>query len=144
MNEFKAELEAAKANHAVSPVLAESLSAMMDDEADALELRRIVKAVPASPELAKTWQRYHAVRASLKQELPSNPRANLLPAIHAQLAREGHGMPAQRPAQRKLWQFVGQGAIAASVAAAVLLGASFFNQAPERGIGHCRRGCSRN
>lgn len=109
-----------------SPVLFESVSAMMDDEADALELRRVVKALPNSPDLAGRWRRYHAVRASLRQEVNGvEPRINLLPALHARLAMERVEMPRQTLSGHlggRFARMLGQGAIAASVAGAILLG----------------------
>ena len=47
--------------------LNEALSALMDGEANELELRRILRELPARPELAAAWTRFHTVRASLQQ-----------------------------------------------------------------------------
>ncbi len=43
----------------------ESLSALMDGEADELELRRLLKALDKDPELAQRWQRYHLAQSIL-------------------------------------------------------------------------------
>jgi len=69
--------------------LHESLSALMDNEADELELRRILKAIESSEtlsegeqqiasELQDKWHRYHILSACLKQELHTTPSRNLL------------------------------------------------------------------
>ena len=63
--------------------LLESLSALMDDQADELELRRILKAMPNNPELQRKWQRFHAVRSSLQQEIHSDPAVSLVAGINA-------------------------------------------------------------
>lgn len=102
--------------------LNETLSALMDDEADSLEMRRLVKSLAENPELADRWRRYHAVRASLLQETHVVPSVDLLPGIRAKL---NAGQSVARPSRAvggRLVRFIGQGAIAASVAGAVLLG----------------------
>lgn len=53
-----------------SPVLVESLSALMDNEASELELQRLLKALDADPELKATWSRYQVASAGLKGKLP--------------------------------------------------------------------------
>lgn len=118
--------------------LYESLSALMDNEADDLELRRILKALEAagspeeagdSPErddLQAKWHRYHVVSASLKQEIHTAPSRSLLEGIQAELAEEPTPV-AETPVQggtgkarKSVLQVLGQGAIAASMALAVL------------------------
>lgn len=101
--------------------LLESLSALMDDEADALEMRRVVKSFPCNPELAAHWRRYHAVRASLQQETHTTPAVDLLPGIRARLNAE-QGAIVKPAFGGRFARLIGQGAIAASVAGAVLLG----------------------
>ena len=73
----------------------ESLSALMDNEADELELRRLLKEMEARhaegndtgmDELKSTWQRYHVISAVLKQEVHTVPARNLLAGIKAGLA----------------------------------------------------------
>ncbi|MES2604611.1 MAG: sigma-E factor negative regulatory protein [Pseudomonadota bacterium] len=107
--------------------LLQTLSAMMDDEAENLELRRAVKAATTDQEITATWGRYHAVRASLHQEMYTRPRADLLTGIKGKLAAEP-ALTGKRFAIRsfpaRMLKLAGQGAIAASVAAAVLVGTS--------------------
>jgi len=108
--------------------LLESLSALMDDEAESLEVRRIVKAVGETQDLAAYWRRYHAVRASLQQDVHQRPSVDLLPGIRAALAdqqpstRMSAGSIAGRQLAGRIMKLAGQMAIAASVAAAVLVG----------------------
>ncbi len=63
--------------------LRESLSALMDDETNELELERLLKSVGTDDELRGTWVRYNAVRAVVAgQPVSANgygcvgPRAN--------------------------------------------------------------------
>lgn len=109
--------------------LNESLSALMDNEADELELRRLLKelenqeADSNATELKAKWERYHVLSASLNSEIHSSPSCNLLAGIQKEL--ENDTAPVVNPfrhtkAGRGLVQILGQGAIAASVALAVL------------------------
>jgi len=108
--------------------LHESLSALMDNEAGELEVRRILKEMDAAADsdsqaLKARWYRYHVVSASLKQEIHSAPSRNLLAGIRKELANEAvpesQGMKPVRP-HSNFVRLIGQGAIAASVAMAVL------------------------
>ena len=65
----------------------ESLSALMDNEADDLELRRILKACDQQPELMAAWERYHLVQSILHGE--ARPVSSELSArIAASIAAE--------------------------------------------------------
>lgn len=110
------------------PLLNVALSALMDNEADELELRRVLRALPGDPELAATWKRYHAVRASLHQEIHSNPAVDLLPGIKARIAGDAD-IPLTlrgRMLHSGVLRLFGQGVIAASVAVAALLGVALL------------------
>jgi sigma-E factor negative regulatory protein RseA len=110
--------------------LREALSALMDSEANELELRRILRELPDDAELSATWKRYHTVRASLRQEIHSNPAVNLLDGIKARLADEAVRHPLHGPGRlfrSGILRYVGQGAIAASVALAALVSVSLLD-----------------
>ena len=49
----------------MSERLKESMSAVIDGEADEFELRRVLDEVSHNPELLQTWERYHAIGAHL-------------------------------------------------------------------------------
>ena len=49
----------------MSEQLRESLSAAMDDEADAFELRRVLDEAKADADLREQWYRFHVVRDAL-------------------------------------------------------------------------------
>ncbi len=101
--------------------LRESLSAVMDNEADELELHRVLAASDES-ELRATWSRYQIARAVMHKEL-QEPRLDIAAGVMAALADEK--IPAQ-PVSR--WSGLGRLAIAASVTLAVLAGVRFYNQ----------------
>lgn len=94
---------------------AESLSALVDDQASELELRRLLK--QSDSQLEAQWSRYHMIGAAMRAE-PVMSSASLLPGIQQALADEA-------PHNAKpsgFWAGAGRFAIAASVACVVVLG----------------------
>lgn len=128
--------------------LHESLSALMDDETDQLELRRLLKAMEehgAEPEKAELsdlkakWHRYHVISSACKQEIHSSPSCNLLGRIQAELENDevpSAELPANKNSLRKkgILQILGQGAIAATVALAVLFTADLVMVSDTSGV----------
>lgn len=104
--------------------LKESLSAVMDNEADELELRRVLGASDDA-ELRATWSRYQIARAVMHQEL-LEPRLDIAAAVSAALADEA--LPVADKVVRGPWRLVGRLAVAASVTVAVLAGVRLYNQ----------------
>ncbi|MGA6099222.1 sigma-E factor negative regulatory protein [Stutzerimonas marianensis] len=104
--------------------LHESLSAVMDNEADELELRRVL-AAHGDSDMRSTWSRYHIARAAMHKEL-TEPRLDIASAVSAALADEPALMPAKQ--QRFAWRNLGRIAVAASVTVAVLAGVRLYNQ----------------
>ncbi|BBP75208.1 RNA polymerase subunit sigma [Pseudomonas gingeri NCPPB 3146 = LMG 5327] len=102
--------------------LQESLSAVMDNEADELELRRVLSALDDADTRA-TWSRYQIARAVMHKEL-LDPRLDIASAVSAALA--GEEVPAK--GSRGPWRTLGRLAVAASVTVAVLAGVRFYNQ----------------
>ncbi len=112
--------------------LNEALSALMDGEVDELELRRILRELPAKPELYAAWRRYHAVQASLHQEVHLRPSVDLLAGVQVRLAAEQESGPQGTfggMLRSRMIRYIGQGAIAASVAATALMGVSLLEVA---------------
>ncbi|MDE1167994.1 MAG: RseA family anti-sigma factor [Pseudomonas sp.] len=102
--------------------LQESLSAVMDNEADELELRRVINALDDSDTRA-TWNRYQIARAVMHKDL-LDPRLDLAAAVSAALADE----VAPVKAKSGPWRSIGRLAVAASVTVAVLAGVRLYNQ----------------
>lgn len=120
----------------MSDKVLESLSALMDDEAEELELRRILKSMKGldpgegirGNSIEAKWGRYHLIRATLRQEVHSRSGVDLLGGINAAIDHEP--VPA-RPASprfraRGAFKYLGQSAIAASVALGVLFTAQYL------------------
>jgi sigma-E factor negative regulatory protein RseA len=102
--------------------LQESLSAVMDNEADELELRRVINALDDS-ETRATWSRYQIARAVMHKDL-LDPRLDLAAAVSAALADE----IAPVKVKRGPWRSIGRLAVAASVTVAVLAGVRLYHQ----------------
>jgi len=81
--------------------LQESLSAVMDNEADELELRRVLNAFDDA-ETRDTWSRYQVARAVMHKDLLI-PRLDIASAVSAALADEA--VPAK--AGRGPWRSLG-------------------------------------
>ncbi len=97
----------------------EKLSALMDNELDELETRRLLAALGADAGARAAWGRYHLIRAALRRE--AVPAGDVAGAVAARIAT----LPA--PGSRRAWaRHAGQLALAASVAAVVLVGARWW------------------
>ena len=120
------------------PVLAESLSALMDNQASELEIQRLLKALESDPELKTTWSRYQLASAGLKGDLPIMASSDFAARVSSAIdAEESHSIQPQvtqmQVAQAgqagnvvalpsRWWQQVGRVAVAASVAGALIVG----------------------
>jgi len=109
--------------------LHESLSAVMDNEADELELRRVL-AADSGVEMRETWSRYQIARAAMHREL-IEPRLDIASAVSAALAEEP--VPVVSRPVRSAWRGIGRLAVAASVTVAVLAGVRLYNQSEVAG-----------
>jgi len=128
-----------------SPMLAESLSALMDNQASELEIQRLLKALESDPEIKSTWSRFQITSAGLKGELPVLASSDFASRVSAAIdAEETYSTPAETtsvaavastpentsPAEggnvvampTRWWQQAGRAAVAASVAGALVVG----------------------
>lgn len=121
-----------------SQFLAESLSALMDNEAEALELQRLLKASETESAVKSTWARYQMSSAALRGDLPTLAPSDFAARVSAALESEATYSEVNMAAPNVLreaanpggvltkpagwWQQVGRVAIAASVAGALVLG----------------------
>jgi sigma-E factor negative regulatory protein RseA len=128
--------------------LAETLSALMDNQVSELELQRILKATAEDAELKAVWDRYHLTRAVLKKDLthlaPVDFASRISAAIEAEDKLEliqsqsiqSQNIKAKASggsavlAINNWWANVGRVAIAASVAGAVILGVQQMQTQP--------------
>ena len=110
--------------------LEETLSALMDGETNDLELRRLLKQMPDSPEreeLLDSWRRFHVARSVLHGELigesvtvtDSAATQRIIAAIVAEPAYSGAG---SKPVLTPWYAIPVKLAVAASVTVAVFVG----------------------
>ena len=125
----------------------ESLSALLDNETDDLELRRLLKSSEQDSSLLDTWQCYNLAQAILHDELPSASHqvlrsdfsTKVAQAIAEESALEMPSTTGSNPPAK--WQYsLSKVAIAASVAAVFIVGVQISldqNTAPEvvQGVG---------
>ena len=105
----------------MSEKMRESLSALMDNEVDELELQRVLKQVGEDAELRQTWVRYNATRAVMTGQPVGNLQLDISARVSSAIAEGGN--PAEQPSLRqRLARPVASFAVAASVAATVVLG----------------------
>jgi sigma-E factor negative regulatory protein RseA len=109
----------------MSEQIRESLSALMDGEANELELARVLKHKD-SDELRSTWMRYHLVRQTLSDAAASYTETDVSIAVMAAL--ESESAIEIKPVARwnNFLRPAASFAVAASVFAAVLVGSQFY------------------
>jgi sigma-E factor negative regulatory protein RseA len=97
----------------------ESLSALLDDEANELELERVLAHIARDPELRQAWVRYNLVRTVASGQLPSHLELDVSARV-----REAVGGRADAPVslRQRILRPLASMAVAASVAATVVLG----------------------
>ncbi len=108
----------------------ESLSALMDNEGDELELRRVLKSLEDEPDAAEAWRRYHLMRSLMRRESEVDVSVDLSAGILARLESEPAAGPRGRrcttrcPSVTALARSAG---IAAAVSLMVITGVQFYN-----------------
>lgn len=114
----------------------ESLSALVDGEADELEVRRLLNQVEKDDDLRATWNRYQIIGSVMRGEAVSG--VDLLKGINQ--AIDGEPMddvvvPAARSQKTASgWhKFAASGAVAASVMLAVVIGFQWQQTSPVNG-----------
>lgn len=105
--------------------LAESISALADNEASPLELHRLLKASESDPEVKSTWSRYQLISAAMRRDLPEIQTGDFAARLSAALEDE----PSHKSAPSEggqWWKNLGRVAVAASVAVVAIVGIQNF------------------
>ncbi|MCB1841329.1 MAG: sigma-E factor negative regulatory protein, partial [Halioglobus sp.] len=99
----------------------ESLSAMLDGEANELELERVLASIGDDEALRRTWIRYAAARAVMDNQQPAQLGGDVSLQVRAAIAAAPQ---ASRPEglRRRLGRPLASFAVAASVAMVVVIG----------------------
>lgn len=107
----------------------ESISALLDDEANELELERVLSQIAEDDDLRQTWVRYNTVRSTVTghqlAHLNVDISARVREAIHEQ---PGSAVPVPASLGQRFLRPVASFAVAASVAAAVVIGGQQLSQ----------------
>tara|TARA_B100001750_G_C15267810_1_gene475967 strand:- start:94 stop:609 length:516 start_codon:yes stop_codon:yes gene_type:complete len=97
------------------------MSAMVDDEADELEVRRVLREIASDPDLKRKWSRYHAISSALKREGRSNLKesdlVDVLPREHRSRAGSTNAINQMPGKSRRM----GHGTLVASLVAAIMI-----------------------
>ncbi|MFL9592015.1 sigma-E factor negative regulatory protein [Aeromonas schubertii] len=116
----------------------EQLSALMDGVLDGEQGRQAIDEVMSDAELQASWSRYHLIGDAMRGELPDTMQFDLCDKIAMALDEEPTVLAPQAaptaplhggkviPLVRRFGQQMGQYAIAASVAAAVIFGVQHY------------------
>lgn len=106
----------------------ESLSALMDNEGDDLELRRALKSLEEEPDAAEAWRRYHLMRSLLQRDHDIDVSTDLSAGIMARLEAEPAPMVEETRFTPRRTPSMARGAgIAAAVTLMVITGVQFYN-----------------
>ncbi|SDO65639.1 sigma-E factor negative regulatory protein RseA [Halomonas shengliensis] len=111
----------------------ESLSALMDNEGDELELRRVLKSLEEAPDAAEAWRRYHLMRSLMRREGEMDVSTDLSAGILSRLEEEpapGREVDLDNsaiPASRRSLPLARSAGIAAAVSLMVITGVQFYN-----------------
>ena len=107
----------------MSERLRESLSAVMDGEANELELERVLSHIEDDEQLRQTWVRYSAVRSVSEGAHIADLSMDVSRVVSAALSKEGATTGAKiNAAVQRLVKPLTSFAVAASVAATVVIG----------------------
>lgn len=108
----------------MSERMRESLSALLDDEANELEIERILSRIGEDRELRETWSRYSQVKEVLAGQQVAYPGLDISAAVRESITAEAPGQAddTRGGIRERLWRPVASFAVAASVAATVVIG----------------------
>ena len=104
----------------------EKLSALVDNELDELEERRVFAALENDVALRRTWERYHLARAALHQDLDVIVPLNMAERVAQRIDAEPPTAVSFR--RHRVARYLGTLAIAASVAAIAITGVQWIHQ----------------
>lgn len=105
----------------MSESMRESLSALMDDEANELETERVLARIAGDPQLRQAWVRYNVVHSVAVGHVPAHLELDISSQVRDAIAGETGGRNAAGIRQRFLKPLASL-AVAASVAATVVIG----------------------
>jgi sigma-E factor negative regulatory protein RseA len=109
----------------------ESLSAIMDDEADELEIQRVLSRISEDDQLRRTWVRYNSARAAVSGHTLEYLNLDISQRVRDAITEEqgaGAGAGTGVSFRERLLRPLASFAVAASVAATVVIGGQHLAQ----------------
>jgi sigma-E factor negative regulatory protein RseA len=107
----------------MSETMRESLSALLDDEANELEIERILSKITEDAELRQTWVRYSAVRSVVSGQQTALHGLDISGSVRQAIAADDERAGDQADGGfKRFLRPVASFAVAASVAATVVIG----------------------
>ena len=103
----------------MSELMRESLSALMDDEANELEVERVLAGIAKDSSLRQAWVRYNLVHAVAAGQPPTHMELDISAQVREAIAGESTGKSAFT---QRIMRPIASMAVAASVAATVVFG----------------------
>lgn len=103
----------------MSELMRESLSALMDDEANELEVERVLARMSSDSDLRQVWVRYNLVHSVASGQPPTHLELDISSQVREAVAGDSRGITNLR---QRLVRPLASMAVAASVAATVVLG----------------------
>lgn len=113
----------------------ESLSALMDNEGDELDLRRVLKSLEDSPDAAESWRRYHLMRSLIRREPGIDVASDLSAGVMERLQEESLPEREAESSTRGSLPLARSAGIAAAVSLLVITGVQFYNDGLPGGSG---------
>ena len=120
----------------LSQSLAESISALVDNQASELEMQRVLKASEQDPSVKATWARYQMMGSILRGEQASQSVMALpdfAARLSAAIAAEEQSLPivmAGKKINQNWWHQLGRVALVASVAGGMIISVQQYNTVP--------------
>jgi sigma-E factor negative regulatory protein RseA len=115
----------------MSETMRESLSALMDNEADELEVQRVLSNISDDGELRQTWVRYQLARSAIVGQ-PVGGLLDISQRVQDVIRNEKIPTQSVSPMQRLL-KPLASFAVAASVAAVAVVGGQQISQLADKG-----------
>ena len=106
----------------MSENLRESLSALLDDEANELEVQRVLARAGSDDSLRQTWVRYNLARDAMKGSTLGFPQVDIAQRVRDAIEKDEHSGATPVGLRDRLLRPVASFAVAASVAATVIIG----------------------
>ncbi|SMF35783.1 anti sigma-E protein, RseA [Alteromonadaceae bacterium Bs31] len=102
--------------------VAESISALLDDQAHDLDLLRVLKEANTDDSVRSTWQRYHMVSSLIRKDATSTLTMDISEQVSASIAEEPSHALKQKPSRSRWLNPLAKTSIAATVAFGFLVG----------------------